>query len=315
MADDLEQRLAAAAGAVREHELTAQRCTELRERIDELAAQLATLRAQQQEEDRDVARLEGLSLTRIVASLRGARDDALAREQAEADAARYRVAEAGARLDTLRREYEAAQVRLDQLATAPRSYAGLLDDKERHLRGSADPRGRRLLELADERGRLTGELREVGEAQRAAAAAQHALATLDGKLGSADGWSTYDTFLGGGALGSAVKHSALDEAAQAAAYADRCIAVLRTELADVGGVTLTAPQLTVTGTTKFVDIWFDNLFTDLAVRDRIKRAQQNVARCTRLVEQVRARLAQRAEQADARMATIGKERHLLLTRQ
>jgi hypothetical protein len=44
--------------------------------------------------------------------------------------------------------------------------------------------------------------------------------------------------------------------------------VLRTELADVDGMALTAPQLAVDGLTRFVDIWFDNIFTDLAVRDR-----------------------------------------------
>jgi hypothetical protein len=64
-----------------------------------------------------------------------------------------------------------------------------------------------------------------------------------------------------------MKHSRLDEAAQAAAYADRCLAVLRTELADVPGLSLTAPQLAVDGLTRFVDVWFDNIFTDLAVRD------------------------------------------------
>ncbi|MPZ28623.1 MAG: hypothetical protein GEV12_20035 [Micromonosporaceae bacterium] len=315
MADDVEQRLAAAAEAVREHELTSRRCGELQERMDELATELAGLREQHAAEDRDVARLEGLSLTRVLAGLGGARDDALARERAEADAASYRVAAAQARLDVLHREHAAARARLDQLSTAPAGYAAALDAKERRLGESGDQRGRRLLELADERGRLTSELREVDEAVRATAAAGAALATLAGKLDSASGWSTYDTFLGGGVISSAVKHSRLDDAAAAAGQADRCLAVLRTELADVGGVALTAPQLAVDGTTRFVDVWFDNFFTDLTVRDRIKRAQQNVARSVQLVDGVRARLRQRAERAGDRLAAIGQERHDLLTRQ
>ena len=38
------------------------------------------------------------------------------------------------------------------------------------------------------------------------------------------------------------------------------------ELADVGGMDLTAPNPAVDGLTRFVDVWFDNDFTDLAVR-------------------------------------------------
>ncbi|MEV0156093.1 hypothetical protein AB0H57_20515 [Micromonospora sp. NPDC050686] len=315
MADDIEQRLTSVAEALREYEVTTRRSADLRRRMDQLTAQLAALRARHAREQEDVERLEGLSLTRVLASLRGARDDALARERAEADAARYRVAEAASRLEALRREHRAAQARLGQLAAAPSNYAAVLDDKERHLDESGDPRRARLLELADERGRLTGEMHEVTEAMQAARTAWHALTQVRDKLGSASGWSTYDTFFGGGAISSTIKHSRLDEAAQAAARADRCLAVLRTELADVPGMALTAPQLAVNGLTRFVDVWFDNIFTDLAVRDRIKQAQQNVAQSMQLVREVQARLEQRAAHVRARLATIDTERRHLLTRQ
>ena len=91
-----------------------------------------------------------------------------------------------------------------------------------------------MLALAGERGRLHGELTEIAEAQQAAAEATDALKQVRSRLGSASAWSAYDTFFGGGAIASAVKHSRLDDAADAAARADQCLAVLRTELADVG---------------------------------------------------------------------------------
>ncbi len=312
VADDIEHRLAAAAEALREYEVTTQRVAELRARMDELATRLTELRARYAGEEKDVARLEGLSLTRVLAALRGARDDLLARERAEADAAQYRVTEADARLEALRREHDVARARLGQLAAAPATYAAVLDEKERHLAGSGDPRGARLLELADEHGRLTGELHEVGEAVQAARAAHEALAEVRRKLDSASGWSTYDTFFGGGMVGSAIKHSYLDDAAQAAARADQCLAVLRTELADVQGMNLIAPRLAVGGLTRFVDVWFDNIFTDLAVRDRIKQAVRNVDESIRLVHDVHRRLEQRAAHSRASLATLRTERDNLL---
>jgi hypothetical protein len=77
-----------------------------------------------------------------------------------------------------------------------------------------------------------------------------------------------------GAISSTFKHNRLDQAAEAAAQADRCLAVLRTELADVGETAATR-YVSVEGLTRFVDVWFDNIFTDLAVRDHIKQAQGN----------------------------------------
>jgi hypothetical protein len=314
VADDIEQRLAAAAEELREYEVTAQRSADLHARMGEMTPQLAALHARYLGEQQDVARLESLSLTRVLASLRGARENTLARERAEADVARYRLAEAYARLKALRREQEAAQARLRRLAAAPDTYAAVLHEKERHLAESGDPRGARLLELADERGRIAGELHELAEALQAAGAARSALSQVQRKLGSASGWSTYDTFFGGGAVSSAVKHSRLDEAAQAAAHADRSLAVLRTELADVQGLALTAPRLAIDGLTRFVDVWFDNMFTDLAVRDRIKQAEQNVNRSLDLVHEVQGRLENRAAEARARLATVEAERTSLLTR-
>jgi hypothetical protein len=131
-------------------------------------------------------------------------------------------------------------------------------------------------------------------------------------LGSAANWSTYDTFLGG-VIGSAIKHSRLDEAANAAARADACLLALRTELADVPGVELTAPRLATDGLTRFVDIWFDNIFTDLAVHERIRQAQRSVDHSSHLVAEVHRRLAEHEVRDRQRLAAIETERRELLT--
>jgi hypothetical protein len=310
--EGVEQRLTAAAEKIREAELTAQRANEVNARIAQLTEEVNALAAQSASEQRDVEKLERMSLTRVLVSLRGARDDALERERAEAQAARYRLAEAQARLEALQQELTGTRARLDELASAHGVYAAVLAEKEEHLRSSGDPRGAPLLALADERGRLAAERRELDEARQAADAALRALGAVQEKLGSASSWSTYDTFFGGGMLSSTIKHHRMDEAAQAAAYADRCISVLRTELADVGGLGLTAPELATDGMVRFVDVWFDNIFTDLAVRNRIQKAKENVNHAGRVVSDVRERLVQRTTQVQQRLAAIDAERHTLL---
>jgi hypothetical protein len=312
MGGDIEQRLATAAGRLREYKIAVTRMTELRGRRRYIEAQIADLRAAHALEERDVERLERVSLASILATLRGARDDAMARERAEAEAAHYRVVEAQARRDALDREHTAVRVRLDALSSAPADYDAVLAEKERHLAESPDPRGRRLLTLAEERGRLTDEVRELTEAIDAAKTAQHAVAQLARTLRSASSWSTYDTFFGGGAISSAIKQSRLDDAAKEADYADHCLLLMRTELADVGGTPQTGWSIPIEGLTRFLDIWLDNPFTDFAVRERVRSATDRVESCARRVRNLIQDLWRRTDHAQQRLAAIDAERHQIL---
>lgn len=300
---------------MREREIIGARVAALRGRQGELTAELEQLRKQHALEQRDVERLESLSLTRVVAGLRGAgrREDRLARERAEADAARFRVAEAEQRLAAIAGELARAEARWSELAGAPAGFAAALNDKEAWVRAAGGPLADQLMRVAQERGRLEAELRELAEAVQAAGQAARALEAVAEKLGSADSWSAYDTFFGGGVISSSFKHDRLDQAARLAAYADRCLAVLRTELADVG-IVRPVGRIEVGAGTRFLDVWFDNLFTDLAVRDHIKRAQANVADTRGRVADVQRQLASRTEAARQRRAALDRARQDLLVR-
>jgi hypothetical protein len=102
MSDVIEQRLAAAAQAAREYELCGEQHAQLSAREQAASADLDAARQQHAGQEEDVQKLEHLSLTRVLAALHGTRQDALAREKAEADAASYRVTEAQQRLDGVR---------------------------------------------------------------------------------------------------------------------------------------------------------------------------------------------------------------------
>ena len=313
MSDDIEPRLEAAAQAVRELEVTRRRCDDLRARQHDLSAEAESRRAECHVEEHEVERLEHLSLARVLASLKGSREEAMERERAEAAAARYRAADAQARLDSVTRELESAGQRLAQLAQAPDQYAAILAEKERLLTESGDPRRAALLSLADERGRLTAEVSEMGSAVRDAEAAKRALQRVQDTLASARSWNTYDTYFGGGFLADIKEHDRLDQAAQEAHEADRRMAALRTELAELDHTTETSPLIAISGATRFVDMWFGNIFTDLAIRDRISQGQQNVEHSLQVVKGVQQRLAARMTQAQARLTQIEADRRDLLT--
>ncbi|HYK31212.1 MAG TPA: hypothetical protein VEV63_04590 [Streptosporangiaceae bacterium] len=313
MSGQIEDQLAAAAQAAREYDLCKQQHSQLTQREQAAAADLDAARREYAGEEDDVERLEHLSLTRVLAALHGSRQDALAREKAEAEAARYRVAQAQQRLEAARAELRAMEERQTRLAGAPQAYTDALAAKEQHLTHSADPRGTRLLALADERGKLTAELGELRRASDDAHAAARALADVRDRLGTAANWSTFDTYLDHGMIANAIKHDRIDQAAQAARAADQRLAALRSDLAELGGSEPTAPRLEVSAGFKFADIFFNNIFTDLAVGRQIRDAQDNVGRSAQQVNALLDRLKTQADAAASRLDAMEAERQQLLT--
>jgi hypothetical protein len=311
---ELETGLAEAAAEVRELELLRDRLVTLKNREHVLDREADGLRRAARAEAADVDRLEDLTLARVWSTLRGAHRDELARERAEADAARLRLDEATARLDALRSERERVKARIARLADAPRAHADALAALDARIQRSDDPRSRRLLELAEDRGRLVAERRELGEALQAGRAALTWLATTAEALDEAHGLSTYDTYVGGGMISSAVKHSWLDDAAAAAAQADRHLAVLRTELAHVPPVPAMSSGIAVDGLTRFADVWLDNILTDLAVRDAIRQSEQKIAYGRRKVADVVTTLTARDALAREHLDRVETERRALLLR-
>jgi hypothetical protein len=302
MRDEIEAACAQLAELMRERELLLRRHVELRNRLNAQSTEMTELRARHALGQRNVDRLEGLSLTRVFLALRGARGDELARERAEADAARHRVAEAEARLAAVRAELTTVDARLARLTGVPERHQAALDDKERYLREAGGPEAAPLIALAEERGRLEAELRELAEATTAADSARKAVAELARHVDSAVNWSAFDSLVGGGPFAGSLRYERLDEAALAAAHADRCLALLHTELAGVG------LRLDVG------DAGFDTFFVDLLFRQHIKSAQQTVVAAIRTVGEMLRDLARLTSATQERLAAIARERLDLLAR-
>lgn len=122
------------------------------------------------------------------------------------------------------------------------------------------------------------QLVEVAEAARAVAAARAAADAAARELDRAKSWGTYDTWFGGGILSSAIKHDRIDSASSAMARVHSSLATARKELADVS-VEIAAPDLSTVGKHRTMDIWFDNIFSDLGTQSRIADGRQRCAGC------------------------------------
>lgn len=102
-------------------------------------------------------------------------------------------------------------------------------------------------------------------------------------LDSAESWGTWDLF-GGGLLTDLSKHDELDNAQAMVEKLQIQLRRFKSELADVA---VDADlQISVDGFTRFADFFFDGLFADWAVMDRIDQAQIQVRRTRGQIEGV-----------------------------
>lgn len=268
---EVTEAMAAAAHAER----ATARLQALQAQLDAERRAVAELQQRLGAEERDVVRLEGMSIRSVVASIRGRRDRELAAERAEADGVRLELSVRWEAIRALEADAAAWAPVAASLPAASDSLHRALAEREAMLRAEPSALGAELTRLGDEAAAARAELRECDEALHAAVAAGDALAAAARALASAGGWSTYDTFFGGGLIASSIKHGRLRDAAHAVAAAQHAMLRLRAELHDVGMAHGWWPD-PPSDALRTMDVWFDNIVSDWMVHNRIKASRQSV---------------------------------------
>jgi hypothetical protein len=274
-----------------------------RDQLGDAQLALQEARAELDVENEDVERLESFSPTRIWAGLRGRRDTDLERERAEQQRAHYDVAVAEAAVASALEQLQRSQAERAALGDVDerweRAVAGL--DTWIEARGAGQS-GAELRQVTQQLAAARAEEVEIGEAQSAAAVAAAKLTEADALLGKAGDWAAWDTFGGGGMITDAFKYDRMDQAAALMREADQALKRLAGELADIG--LAGTGGLSVDGWSKAFDVWFDNIFSDSAVRDRIKQARQRTEEAGRAVHALRVELRERRSRLQREAASL-----------
>ncbi len=283
--------------------------------VDARRAERDELQERLRVEEADVRRIEGISAARLWATLRGDAPEQAARERAERDAAALAVAGAEACLAQAGAELRRVSAQRAGLGDVEERYAGALAEYERIVTAGAagDSLGTVASDLrivAADIGRARSDLREVDEAVAALRAAMSALEEAHTRLQSAGGWSTYDTFFGGGMVADLMKHSRIEESADAFARVNRALERLRIELADVGVSPVQGVE--ISDTLGVFDVLFDNVFADWMVRERIAQAREQAVTLQVRLSELDVALANRRLETAERLAALARRREELL---
>ena len=200
---------------------------------------------------------------------------------------------------------EEVERRLAQLGdTAARREAAAAGPRHRAERLGRPPSAAALEAVLDELAAVQAQAAELAEAQEAGIRAGDRPRRRPRELGSADSWSAYDTWFGGGLVSSSIKHDRIDAAGRSHRAAQDALVDLARELADVESVAGLRADLGISPTARTFDVWFDNIFSDLSVRSSIKDSQVRVDTAVASVREAMQRLTVRGAALDQRVADL-----------
>ena len=252
-----------------------------------LSAKVDVLRKEKLDEQADVDRLECHSLTAFFYGVIGKMDEKLDKEREEAYAASVKYDVAAHELFSVEQDIKRYEAELGELRECEQQYAQVLKDKLEAIKSFGTQEAEGILRTEEHISYLEGQIKEIQEALRAGQVALETTDSILSSLDSAEGWGTWD-LLGGGLLSDMAKHGHLDEAQQRVEHLQVQLRRFKTELTDV---TINADmQVNIDGFLCFADYFFDGLFADWAVLDKINQSQTQVQNTKSQIECVVNRL-------------------------
>lgn len=150
---------------------------------------------------------------------------------------------------------------------------------------------------------------EIHEAIDAGKQALRKLTDAGYKLQDAKSYSTWDTFLGGGFVATALKHDKLEKTNSYLHEAQIALQRFQNELLDVKEMRKDTLAIHTDGFVMFTDYFFDNIFTDWSIHSKITTAMDQISRVQDDVSNTLRDLEQKLAM------TIDKEKGLLQEKQ
>ena len=274
-----------------------------------LSVNVRKLKESCKKEQADVERLEGGSLSAFFYNVIGKMDEKLTKEREEAYAAKVKYDAAVKELQKVEEDLKKNESDLNELGDCEKQYEELLEVKKERMKTTGHWAAEKILELEQRLTYLDNQKRELDEAMEAGEAASALTEDVLNSLSSAESWGTFD-ILGGGIIADAMKYSDLDEAQMLIENLQDQLRRFKTELADV---TIDSEMnVKIDGFLQFADYFFDNLFTDWAVMDKIRNSRLQVENTGDQIQSVMEKLSEMKDQVIVQREAIQEQLEKLI---
>lgn len=279
--------------------------SELQAQRREYDRQVISLRVAFREEQEDVERLEGRSLANYFFQVIGKMDDKLDQERQEAYAAKVKLDVAERELALIEADMADIQKQLSDIRVAEAHYTEGLKKKRSALKESGAAAADQIIETEQKIAAWEAQRKEIREAISAGHSARRTADRILSELESADNWNTWDILGGGGIITHMAKHGHLDEAQNMVSQLQSQLRRFKTELADIQ--ISAAMQVNVDGFLRFADYFFDGLFADWAVGNRISQSHSSVSSTRSQISRTLDKLKEMEKAADQEIANLKAE--------
>ncbi len=233
-----------------------------------------SLKCEKMKEQADVDKLKNPSLTGFFYRLTGQFDERLTQEEKEAYEATLRYDTILRDLESLDHKIKTLQNELSSLEQIEKDYTLALKEKKEAIKNSSSQDAEAILILEQKIATLESQEKEIREAIYAGNNALRSANDVLHNLDKAAGWGTWD-MIGGGTLSTLQKHDYLSKAQAGVSSLQTELRYFRSELADVN--IYSNLNVSVDGFTKFADFFFDNIFVDMDVQNRIRSSIGSVS--------------------------------------
>jgi len=278
------------------NELTAlpvleKRLQKVYDRIHKARAEVEELLQKYEKEALDVERIRKESFSATLLKLVGLYKGKVEKEMEEMLHAKTRYDAASVQLTELECEASRLKSRIEELRRDKRAYEEEMERREALLKNSISSEASKVYtKLCEEADYLSRQLTETEEALRAANRAYETCRSALEYLDEAEGWAAYDVWISKGLISHMIKYDKIDMAQEAFARLNAQLNELRLELDDID-LDIDFPQISFDSATRFLDIWFDNIFTDLRVRNQIRDYQDYARELCDKITRIREKLS------------------------
>ena len=256
------------------------------------------LKAIKLSEQADVDKLEGRTLAAFFYYVVGKKDELLTKEREEAYAAAVKYDAIAMELESVEADIKYCEDQLLKYKNCESKYQYVLNRKKAEITASGNSSAEAILKLEEDITRYESQKKELNEAISAGQKAQSMADSVLSSLSDAEGWSTWDMF-GGGFLTDMAKYSSLDTAQSKVEKLQDYLRRFKTELADVSISDNTNVQ--IDSFTQFADYFFDGLFVDWTVHDKITRSESQVKETEKKISKVVEKLKAMLKDEDAKI--------------
>ncbi len=255
------------------------RMQKLNVRLNDAEAEVKSLLHKYEAEALDVEQIQKESLSNTILKLIKKYEGKVVKENQEMLSAKLKYDEAVEKVNILKLDILSLGNNISEIKKQKQNYEDELKKREESIRSNTTTESYRIyIELKQEKELLTNQLYELEEAISAANRVTSTAYSALSQLESAESWATFDAWTRGGIISHIAKYDHIDNAQKDFNLLNSELKNFQKELLDIN-IDSTYDSIEIDSSTRAVDFWFDNIFTDLSVRDKI---QENIGTLTQL---------------------------------